>query len=164
MTDMTERRGETERRREKRLRYNWPVWFAEDFNDVLVQAQMVDISSGGAAFTCYADKCPYDGQHITTRFSVPRYGEDASFDLENFVRHGRICRVDQLSPFIRRVAVQFSEPLPFKPGEITDTEALLTDNIIESDKAAEAEKLAESEARAMAEVPEPDEAVQTTQP
>ena len=35
-----------ERRREKRLRYNWPVWFAEDFNAVLSQGQMVDVSSG----------------------------------------------------------------------------------------------------------------------
>ncbi len=47
-----------ERRREARLQYSWPVWFAEDFDDILTQGQMVDVSSGGAAFTCYADKCP----------------------------------------------------------------------------------------------------------
>lgn len=116
-----------ERRKEKRLSYNWPVWFAEDYNDILTQGQMVDISSESAMFTCYADGCPRHGEHITARFSVPRYGKDESFDLENFIRSGHICRVEELSQFIRRVALQFAEPLPFKPGEIADTEALEVD-------------------------------------
>ncbi len=116
-----------ERRKEKRLSYNWPVWFAEDYNDILTQGQMVDISSESAMFTCYADGCPRHGEHITARFSVPHYGQDESFDLENFIRSGEVCRVEELSQFIRRVALQFAEPLPFKPGEITDTEALEVD-------------------------------------
>lgn len=106
-----------ERRIEKRLRYSWPVWFAENFNDILTQGQMVDVSSSGAAFTCYADKCPWPGQQITARFSVPRHDTDESFDLENFIREGHICRIDEISPFVRRVAIQFADPLPFKPGE-----------------------------------------------
>ena len=138
-----------ERRREKRLRYNWPVWFATNFDGELSQGQMENISSGGAAFTCYADKCPYSEHKITARFSVPLYDENNSFDLENFVRDGRICRIDEVSPFIRRVAVQFAEPLPFKPAETT-----MIDSVLESDKLAENEKLAELEARAMASVPE----------
>lgn len=106
-----------ERRAEKRLRYSWPVWFAENFDDILTQGQMVDVSSGGAAFTCYADCCPASGEHITARFSVPRFPEEDTFDLENFIRNGRICRVDELGPYLRKVAVQFSEPLPFKPAD-----------------------------------------------
>ena len=113
-----------ERRTEQRLRYHWPVWFAEDFDDALSQGQMVDISSTGAAFTCRADdNCPYPGQHITTRFSVPRLAGDDSFDMTSFVRGGHICRVDDVNGFVRRVALQFAEPLPFKPGEQTETEA-----------------------------------------
>ena len=113
-----------ERRIEKRLRYNWPVWFAENFNDILTQGQMIDVSSRGAAFSCYADKCPWQGQHITARFSVPHYESGESFDLENFVRDGYICRIDEISPYVRRVAIQFAEPLPFKPGEdIADADA-----------------------------------------
>jgi hypothetical protein len=135
----------TERRAEKRLRYNWPIWFAEDYNDSLIQGQMVDISSGGAAFTCYADSCPRTGDHITARFSVPRHGTEDEFDLENFMRSGHICRIDEISPFVRRVAVQFGEPLPFKPGEIKDTEALAA-NVDEGLKSVE-----EREAEAMAE-------------
>ena len=144
-----------ERRREKRLRYNWPIWFAENYEGILSQGQMVDISSGGAAFTCYADKCPHPGEQITARFSVPRYDNTDSFDLENFVRHGWICRVDETDHYIRRVAMQFADPLPFRPGETIETEILTADEMITSDKSVEAEKLAEQEAAAMAEILEP---------
>jgi len=113
-----------ERRKEQRLHYKWPVWFAEDFDEVLSQGQMVDISSGGAAFTCRADEqCPYPGQHITARFSVPRFGPEEAFDMANFTRSGHICRVDEVNNFVRRVAIQFVEPLPFKPGEQADSDA-----------------------------------------
>ncbi|HLB74357.1 MAG TPA: PilZ domain-containing protein [Sedimentisphaerales bacterium] len=107
-----------ERRTEKRLRYYWPIWFAENFDDALAQGQMVDLSSRGAAFTCYADQtCPDLGRHITARFSVPRYGPDGSFDMADFTRSAHICRIQNVNPFLRRVAVQFAEALPFKPGE-----------------------------------------------
>ncbi len=106
------------RRREDRLRYHWPVWFAEDFNETLMQGQMVDVSSGGAAFTCHADEnCPYPGQQITARFSVPCFGPDDSFDMASFTRIGNVCRINRVNDLMRRVAIQFAEPLPFKPGE-----------------------------------------------
>ncbi len=114
----------SERRRERRLRYNWPIWFAEDFDEILSQGQMADISSSAAAFTCRVDSsCPYLGQEITARFSVPRYGPGDCFDMANFTRTGCICRVDHVKNFTRRVAVQFAEPLPFKPGEQAGSEA-----------------------------------------
>jgi len=107
-----------ERRGEQRLRYHWPVWFAEDFSEVLSQGQMVDISSASAAFTCHADQnCPYPDQQITARFCVPRFADEDAFDMANFTRTGRICRVEKVNNFLNRVAVQFAEPLPFKPGE-----------------------------------------------
>ncbi len=119
-----------EKRREPRLRYQWPVWFAEREDGPLAQGQMVDVSSGGAAFTCYSDKCPTQGDKITARFSVPRYTDGESFDMENCVRNSSVCRVEEISPFVHKVAVQFSEALPFKPAEVTDTEALAIDKII----------------------------------
>ena len=107
-----------DRRTEQRLRYYWPIWFAENFDHALTQGQMVDVCSKGAAFTCHAhDGCPYPGQHIAARFSIPRYGPDDSFNMANFMRWGYVCRVDHVNSFLRRVAIQFSEPLPFKPGE-----------------------------------------------
>ena len=113
-----------ERRREQRLRYHWPIWFAEDFNGALVQGQMVDVNSGGAAFTCHANQeCPYPGQQVTVRFSVPRFKAEDSFDMASYTRVGSICRVDEVNSFVRRVAMQFAEPLPFSPGEQTEDEA-----------------------------------------
>ena len=111
--------GDTsDRRTEQRLRYYWPIWFAEDFDEELSQGQMIDISSRAAAFTCHADgSCPYIGQDITARFSVPRYGPDDCFDMANFDRSGQISRIDEVNNFLRRVVVQFAEPLPFRPGE-----------------------------------------------
>jgi hypothetical protein len=114
----------SERRTEQRLRYHWPVWFAENFNEALSQGQMVDISSTAAAFTCRKDEhYPYVGQHLTARFSVPKFQPGDAFDMANFIRSSRIYRVDDISPYSRRIVVQFASPLPFKPGEQTGREA-----------------------------------------
>ena len=109
-----------ERRIERRLSYNWPVWFTEDIDGELSQGQMIDLSSRGAAFTCYADeRCPRPGQYVTARFSIPQYGPDDSFDMVDFIRSGHVCRVEGVNSALRRIAVQFTEPLPFRPGEQT---------------------------------------------
>lgn len=110
----------TEKRIEKRLRYSWPIWFGDNFEGVLSQGQMVDISSGGAAFTCYNDANIDLGQDITARFSVPKYENDDSFDMENFICSGSVCRVQPINNCVRKVAIQFSQSLPFKPGEQTE--------------------------------------------
>jgi len=113
-----------ERRGEQRLHYHWPIWFAEDFNEILSQGQMSDLNSDAAAFTCHADEnCPYPGQQVTARFSVPRFGCGDCFDMANFTRSGRVYRVDDVNRFLRRVVVQFAEPLPFKPGEQAESES-----------------------------------------
>ncbi len=110
--------ADNERRKEQRLRYHWPIWFSEKFEGELTQGQMADISSRAAAFTCYTDStCPYPGQQVTARFSVPRYGPDDSFDMEEFIRSGHIHRIDDFNRFSRRITLQFTNPLPFKPGE-----------------------------------------------
>lgn len=107
-----------ERRKEQRLNYHHPIWFARDFNETLSRGRMVDVCSGGMAFTCRAsENYPQPGQQIATRFSVPRFNPDDSFDTVSFNRRGRICRVDKTNRFLRRVAVQFAKPLPFKPAE-----------------------------------------------
>ena len=123
----------TDRRTEQRLRYHWPVWFAEDFNKILSQGQMVDISSTGAAFTCYShENCPYPGQNVTTRFSVPFYGPDESFEMASFTRVGTVRRVDDVNEFLRKTAIEFAEPLPFKPGEQTENEVDTEQNLTAS--------------------------------
>jgi hypothetical protein len=54
--------------------------------------------------------------------------------MTNFTRFGHVCRVDDVNNFVRRVAFQFAEPLPFKPGEQTDSEAD-AQQVIESSRA-----------------------------
>ncbi|MBN1392991.1 MAG: hypothetical protein JW947_09345 [Sedimentisphaerales bacterium] len=110
--------GGSERRREQRLRYHWPVWFAENFNEALSQGQMVDVTSTAVAFTFRLNEYyPYVGQHLTARFSVPQFQPGEAFDMANFTRSGRIYRVDDVSSFTRRIVMQFASPLPFRPGE-----------------------------------------------
>jgi len=43
--------------------------------------------------------------------------------MANFTRSAHVCRVDNVNSFLRRIAVQFAEPLPFKPGEQNTEEA-----------------------------------------
>ena len=120
---MPETNTNDERRREQRLRYHWPVWFAEDFNETLSQGQMIDITSTAASFTCRMDEhYPCVGQHLTARFSVPRLQPDEAFDMANFTRSGRIYRIDDVNQFCRRVVMQFVSPLSFKPGEQAENE------------------------------------------
>ncbi len=87
---------------------------------------MVDVSSKGMALLYHADKnCPQPDQFITTNFGVPHFDPDDSFDTVFFNRIGRVCRVDNLSSKVNRIAIQFAEPLFFKPGaqDISDSDA-----------------------------------------
>lgn len=110
--------GHNERRTEHRMSYHWPIWLDDDINQELVQGEMVDISSRSAAFTCHAyESYPSEGQPVTAHFSVPICGPGGSFAMRNFTRSGCTCRVEHVNCILRRVAVQFAEPLSFKPGE-----------------------------------------------
>jgi hypothetical protein len=101
-----------ERRKEQRMHYELPVKFAEDLNTAVSQGVMVDISSRGMAFICNTDdNCPYQGQKLTTHFSIPRSGGDLS-DAHDLTRTGWVYRIDMISESRRRVAMQFDEP-PF---------------------------------------------------
>jgi len=87
---------------------------------------MVDVSSKGMAILYHADEnCPGPNQLINTNFGVPYFDSDDSFDTVFFNRIGRVCRIDNLSSKVNRIAIQFAEPLFFKPGEqdISDSDA-----------------------------------------
>ncbi|MBC8481750.1 MAG: PilZ domain-containing protein [Planctomycetes bacterium] len=112
-----------EKRREQRLRYQWPIWFAEDLNGNLFQGQMVDISSGGAAFKYYKHECNiHPEQEILIKFSVPQFDEDDSFEIVSFKRIGKVRRVEDISNDSLKAAVEFAQPLTFKPAEDSITE------------------------------------------
>lgn len=107
-----------ERRREPRLKLNGNIWINQEGNDSALQGQLVDISSGGMAFTCYNKKgIPDCGQQITARFSVPFFTAQGDVESRRFTRTAKVCRIGSANSYLKRVAVQFAEPLPFKPAE-----------------------------------------------
>jgi len=108
------------------LTYRWPVRFAGDPGQKSLSGQMFDLSSKGMAMLFHANEdCPRPDQSITANFGVPHFDAHGSFDTAFFNRVGRVCRVDKLTSRVNRVAVQFAEPLFFKPGEqdITESDA-----------------------------------------
>ncbi|HUT47318.1 MAG TPA: hypothetical protein VMX36_13625 [Sedimentisphaerales bacterium] len=115
-----------EQRAEKRLRYRWHARFASNPKQKPLSGQMVDVSSKGMAILYHNDEnCPGPNQSITTNFGVPFFDSGDSFDTVFFNRTGRVCRVDNLTSKVNRIAIQFAEPLFFKPGEqdIIDSDA-----------------------------------------
>jgi len=115
-----------EQRAEKRLRYRWHARFASNPNQKPLSGQMVDVSSKGMALLYHNDEnCPGPNQSITTNFGVPFFDSADSFDTVFFNRIGRVCRIDNLTSKVNRIAIQFAEPLFFKPGEqgIIDSDA-----------------------------------------
>jgi len=109
---------DSEQRTEQRLHYRWPVRFVRNLKEKPAPGQIVDVSSKGLAILCHADKnCPHPDQMVTIDFGVPHFDSADSFDPVFFNRIGRVCRVDNLRNKVNRVALQFAEPLFFKPGE-----------------------------------------------
>jgi hypothetical protein len=105
---------------------------------------MVDLSSKAMAFLFHADKrCPHPDELITTNFGVPHFGSHSSFDTVLFNRIGRVCRVDSLSSRVNRIAVQFAEPLFFKPGEQD-----VSETVVQQRLEAKARSVLESKATA----------------
>ena len=107
-----------EQRTEKRLRYRWHARFTASQKQKALSGQLVDISSKGMALLYHNDEnCPGPNQSITTNFGVPFFDSGDSFDTVFFNRIGRVCRIDNLTSKVNRLAIQFAEPLFFRPGE-----------------------------------------------
>jgi hypothetical protein len=107
-----------ERRREERLKLAGSIWFTPKGQDITLQGQLVDVNSRGLAFNCYNTRsCPAPGHQITARFSVPWFSPQGIVQSRKFTRIATVCRIGGGNSRLKRVAVQFTEPLPFKPAE-----------------------------------------------
>ena len=60
-----------ERRREKRIRFSWPLWFGFEQYGQLHQGKIADLSRSGVSFFIREDQSPRVGQHVLTRFTYP---------------------------------------------------------------------------------------------
>ncbi len=114
-----------ERRQEKRLGYQWPVWFSEDFTETLNQGLMIDVSSGGIGFSCDLNaNCPREGQHLTVRFSIPRFEGDDPTATVSITRTGQVRRIEKTEAGLCRVGIEFDTPLGLRPAEVSSLNAL----------------------------------------
>jgi hypothetical protein len=118
-----------ERRQEKRLGYQWPVWFSEDFTETLSQGLMNDVSSGGIGFSCgLNDRCPHEGQHLTVRFSIPRFEGDDPTATISITRTGQVRRIERTADGLCRVGIEFDTPLGLRPAEVSSLNTMVGGN------------------------------------
>ena len=103
-------------RTEERLEHKYPVMFSEDFEQDIHHGLMLDISSGGMAFTCRGESaCVEKGQQLTVQFSLPR--DEGGGGLMNLKRMATVCWIDKSEGPVWKVGVQFDKPLTMKPCE-----------------------------------------------
>jgi len=108
----------TNHRTEERLRYQWPVWFGADTAQAGFLGLMIDVSSGGLAFTCPVDGCRLqEGQRLTVRFDIPQFSRpDDPQAMAGVLRTGWVRSIVTRGD-IYRIGLQFDQPLSLKPGE-----------------------------------------------
>jgi len=109
--------GKAENRYEERLSYRWPVWFGEDITQAVFPGLMVDVSSGGIAFTYKCGRRLQESQPLTVRFSLPRFDEHDPGATIGVTRTGCVRWVISGADGTHTVGVQFDTPLSLKPAE-----------------------------------------------
>ncbi len=103
-----------ERRRDRRIRFSWPLWFGYEQNGELKQGKIVDLSRSGVSFTVDEDNCPEVGRHVVTRFTYPCDTPD-HFEIESYYHWSEVIRVDTSQSGQRRVAMRLHKRLRVKP-------------------------------------------------
>ncbi|MHC4424557.1 MAG: hypothetical protein ACYSYV_00510 [Planctomycetota bacterium] len=113
----------SERRREQRLYYHWPIWFSKESAKAFApekrfQGQMLSVSSDGAAFTYCAEEISlHQNEQIIARFRVPRFGSSEPFSMALFTRAGHVSGTYDVDNSRCKAIIQFDRPLFFNPGE-----------------------------------------------
>jgi len=103
--------------REQRLTYRWPVWFGEDETQMVRSGLMVNVSSGGMAFTCQAEPGQLQvGQQLTIRLTLPRFDEQDPGATVGVTRTGQVRWVIAVGGGYK-IGFQFDAPLSIKPAE-----------------------------------------------
>ena len=103
-----------ERRRQKRLRFLWPVWFAYQATGELLKGQAVDLNEQGISVTVKTDSSPAVGDHVLARFSFPCQSSQ-TFAMDGYYGWSEVIRVDAAGPDRQRVALRLHTPLANNP-------------------------------------------------
>ena len=110
-----------ERRKKKRLNYDWSIWFAEGFGKTLYYGEILNISSEALALICKTDKnLTQRGCRVTAYFNVPHIGRNDSSDVIMLSCQGCVLRIDTVedNKFLRQIVIIFDKPLSFEPEKI----------------------------------------------
>ena len=113
-----------ERRREKRIKFSWPLWFGYEQNGELHQGKIADLSRSGVSFTVDADQSPAPGSHVLTRFSYPCDTEE-HFEIESNFHWSEVIRTDVVGDDKVRVALRLHEMLDQQPCQKAAPEYLM---------------------------------------
>ena len=105
-----------ERRRERRIRFSWPLWFGNEQYGELFQGKISDLSRSGVSFTIDRDQCPTVGKHLLTRFSYPCDTEE-KFEIDSYFHWSEVIRTDPAGVGQYRVAMRLHERLGQEPSQ-----------------------------------------------
>jgi PilZ domain-containing protein len=100
----------SDRRRDSRIRFSWPLFFGYEDNGQFTRGQVVDLSRSGVGFTVAADECPSVGSHVLTRFSYPLEEED-HFEMNTYYHWAEVIRVEDVHYGSCRVGMRLHESL-----------------------------------------------------
>jgi len=103
-----------ERRRDRRVKLLWPIWFGYAEDSEFFRGQIVDLSRGGVSFSIEQDNCPEVGTHLRTNFSYP-HDVSEEFDMGSYAHWAEVVRVDKLPGTKHRVAMRLHERLSSEP-------------------------------------------------
>ena len=113
-----------DRRRDKRIRFSWPLWFGYEENAPFIRGQVVDLSRSGVGFSVAAHECPAVGSHVLTRFSYP-LDQENHFEMDNYYHWAEVLRVDETSYGSRRVGMRLHQPLKHDFADTNESETEL---------------------------------------
>ena len=104
-----------DKRREKRVRFFWPVWVGheKEANDIMYRAKAVDLSKSAIAVTIPDDTPIEMGHKMLTRFSYPK-GDDNMFDMGNYRGWAEVIRVDKGKHGSKKIALKLHQPIEEK--------------------------------------------------
>lgn len=81
-----------DRRKEKRLKFQWPAWFSYDENGEFFHGQIHDLSKTSVSFTIEPNHQPAIGTKIVVRFSYP-ISDKPFFNMGRYFQWAKVVRV-----------------------------------------------------------------------
>jgi hypothetical protein len=103
-----------EKRRHRRVRYSWPLFFGYEETGQMFRGQVFDVSRSGASFTLNQNDCPPLGHTVLTRFSYPHDATNM-FDMDSYFYWATVVRCDDIGYGKRKVSLELHRHLESDP-------------------------------------------------